>query len=182
MKIDFNRFQSGDADSEEEKKDEVVDRDRPYKASIDSLLKDMIDKKPKITQGPVELKKLYLTAYNAFMLIGFFGIFVSLIKNYVLHGSEFFPHTYKTVGTNVRIMQYAQALEVAHATFRLVRSAPLTAFLQSFGRLVVLHIIHFQPQLHGFPAVFWLFLCWSAIEVIRYPYYLAQVNGVMPTF
>ena len=182
LKFDFDRFQSGDAESEEEKTDDVVDPDRPMKASIDSLLKDMINKKPKVTQVPVELKKMYLTAYNCFMLIGFFGIFVSLLKNYFLHGSEFYSRTYSTVGTNVRIMQYAQFLEVLHAIFGLVRSSPLTAFLQAFGRLMVLHLIHFQPHLHSMPVVFWLFVCWSAVEVIRYPYYLsmAQVNGMMP--
>ncbi|XP_055339600.1 very-long-chain (3R)-3-hydroxyacyl-CoA dehydratase-like [Paramacrobiotus metropolitanus] len=180
LKIDFDRFHSGEAESEEEKERHDPDREPNMKNTVDELLKNIKDKRPNFREPGLDFKKMYLTAYNTFMLLGFFGIFVSLIRNYVQEGSDFYQRTYHTVGLNVRIMQIAQCAEIVHAALGLVKTSPLSSLLQSTGRLVALHVIVFEPYLQTLPAVYWLFVAWSAVELIRYPYYLAQLHGYVP--
>lgn len=57
-----------------------------------------------------------------------------------------------------------------------VKTGVMAPFIQVFGRNMVLFLIVVaHKELHKQAAVFGLFLVWSLIEVVRYPFYISQV-------
>lgn len=148
--------------------------------TVDHLLREVKDKRPRGPTVPLNFKKFYLTTYNTFMFLGFFGLLLTMFRAYYYEGPDSIPKTYERVGATFRLIQFLQTLEIVHAAVGVVRSSPLSCALQILGRLTVLHIVHFQPFLHDTPMVFYLFIVWSLVELIRYPFYVGQVQGFVP--
>lgn len=84
--------------------------------------------------------------------------------------------TYTAVGNPLKFIQLLQFLEVMHPLFGYTKSNTLVAFLQVSGRGFVLFcMIDGEPRMQTKPVVFYLFLVWCTIEIVRYPYYISQL-------
>ncbi|XP_072393231.1 very-long-chain (3R)-3-hydroxyacyl-CoA dehydratase isoform X1 [Diabrotica undecimpunctata] len=166
LKIDFDKWQSEDDLIDEETKD--VREDYPH--IYDQLQKDELGFRKE------DFKKVYLTFYNLFMYICFMYISTVLCIRYVKDGSDFFPHVYDTVGPVICFAQLMQCLEILHPVFGYVKGGVLMPWLQIEGRLFVLLVnLDQERRIQLMPVTFYLFLTWSAIEIIRYPYYMSQL-------
>lgn len=116
-----------------------------------------------------EFKTVYLTFYNLFMYIGFIYIACVLCIKFAKDGVDFFPKAYDTVGPAMKFFQLLQFLEVMHPLFGYVKGGMLMPFLQIAGRAFILFLmLDNEPRIQKMPVTFYLFLTWSAIEIIRY--------------
>lgn len=166
LKIDFDRWQS-----EEDLNDEKVnDIRQDYPDLYDRLQKEEIGYRKE------DFKKVYLTFYNLFMYVGFMYVVCVLIIRYVKDGFQSLPTTYQAVGPAMCFLQLLQFLEVMHPLFGYVKGGILMPFMQIAGRgFILFAMLEFEPRLQKMPVVFYLFLAWSTIEIIRYPYYMSQL-------
>lgn len=118
-----------------------------------------------------------MTLYNLFMFIGFMYISLVLCIKYAKDGPNFFPYTYEAVGSVMKFMQLLQCLEIMHPLFGYVKGGVLMPFLQIIGRLFILFLmVDQEPRIQKMPVTFYLFLVWSAIEVIRYVFHKNYVT------
>ncbi|XP_013164422.1 PREDICTED: very-long-chain (3R)-3-hydroxyacyl-CoA dehydratase-like, partial [Papilio xuthus] len=84
--------------------------------------------------------------------------------------------TYEHVGSAMKFLQLMQYLEVMHPMFGYTKGGVLVPFLQTSGRAFVLFVmIEAEPRMQTKPVVFYLFLIWGLIEVVRYPFYITQI-------
>lgn len=91
-----------------------------------------------------------------------------LCIKYAKDGTKFFPETYDTVGAVFKFLQLLQFLEVMHPLFGYVKGGVMMPFMQIFGRFFILFLmLDYEPRIQKMPVTFYLFLAWSAIEVIR---------------
>ncbi|CAH1106035.1 unnamed protein product [Psylliodes chrysocephalus] len=165
LKIDFDKWQS-----EEDAEEEVRDIREDYPGLYEQLQKEELGYRKE------DFKKIYLTFYNLFMYVGFMYISTILCIRYVRDGSNFFPNVYESIGPVICFMQLIQCLEILHPIFGYVRGGVMMPFLQIFGRLFVLIVnLDQEPRIQAMPVTFYLFLTWSAIEIIRYPFYMSQL-------
>lgn len=117
---------------------------------------------------PEEFKTIYLTFYNLFMYVGFMYIACVLCIKYAKDGTDFFPETYETLGPAMKFLQLLQFLEVMHPLFKYVKGGVLMPFLQIGGRSFILFLmLDYEPRIQKMPVTFYLFLAWSAVEIIR---------------
>lgn len=167
LKIDFDRWQSEeDLNDDEDVRDVMED----YPDLYDQLQKEEMGYRKE------DLKKVYMVLYNLFMFIGFFYICIVIGIRYLRDGVDSIAGTYEAVGGAMRLVQLTQMMEVLHAIMGYTRSNVLATTLQVCGRNVVLFgLIHAEERLQTKPVIFYLFLVWAAIEVVRYPYYITQL-------
>lgn len=91
--------------------------------------------------------------------------------------------TYAAVGNPFKFIQLLQFLEVMHPLFGYTKSSTLVSFLQVGGRGFVLFLmIDAEPRMQTKPVVFYLFLIWCTIEIVRYPYYITQLLNIEISF
>lgn len=77
--------------------------------------------------------------------------------------------TYEAVGPAMKFIQLMQFLEVLHPMFGYTKGAVLTPLMQVCGRAIVLFVmIESEPRMQTKPVVFYLFVVWSMIEVVRW--------------
>ncbi|XP_031628864.1 very-long-chain (3R)-3-hydroxyacyl-CoA dehydratase [Contarinia nasturtii] len=119
-------------------------------------------------------KTIYLIMYNLYQFIAFFYIVLVLLITASRDGlSAVSKSTYKTVGAAMRTSQALQYLEFLNALVGYTKGSPLFPFLQVTGRNFVLFaVVHAEDRLQEMPVIFMLFLVWSLVELIRYPYYI----------
>lgn len=91
--------------------------------------------------------------------------------------------TYQVVGSAMKFVQLLQFLEVMHPMFGYIKGSPFIPFLQISGRAFILFfMIEAEPRMQAKPVVSYVFVVWSFIEIVRYPYYLSQLLEVeIPT-
>lgn len=122
------------------------------------------------------LKKVYLILYNLFQFVGFMYILIVMAIRWYRDGPESMPGTYEAVGNAYKFVQLLQYLEVMHPLFGYTKGGALFPFMQISGRAFVLFaMIDYEPRMMTKPVVFYLFIVWAFIEIIRYPYYLTQL-------
>lgn len=174
LKIDFDKWKSEDMDdNDDEKRD--IHNDYP----------DMYDKLHKEEFGyrKEDLTKVYLVIYNLCQFVGFIYVLAVMGIRYSRDGPDFMKETYATVGDPLKFIQLLQFLEVMHPLFGYTKSSTLVSFLQVGGRAFVLFfMIDAEPRMQTKPVVFYLFLIWSTIEIIRYPYYITQLLNIEISF
>lgn len=112
--------------------------------------------------------------YNLYQFIAYFYVFIVLIielnRDGLVEASKF---TYKTVGAPMKCSQFLQYMECLHALVGYTKGSALFPFLQVTGRnLVLFAVINSEPRIQDKPIILCLFLVWSAVELIRYPYYI----------
>lgn len=112
--------------------------------------------------------------YNLYQFVAFFYIFLVLSIELNRDGLvEAAKLTYKTVGAPIKCSQILQYLEFLHALVGYTKGSALFPFLQVSGRnLVLFAVINSEPRIQEKPIILCLFLVWSAVELIRYPYYI----------
>lgn len=114
-------------------------------------------------------KNVYMVIYNLAQFIGFLYILSVMAILYYRDGVEFIPKTYETVGNAMKFVQLLQYLEVLHPIFGYTKGGPLVPFMQVTGRNFVLFVmIEAEERMQTKPAVFYVFIIWSLIEVFRY--------------
>ncbi|XP_047532428.1 very-long-chain (3R)-3-hydroxyacyl-CoA dehydratase [Vanessa atalanta] len=167
LKINFDLWKSDDGhDSEEETRDVMLD----YPGMYDKLQKEEMGYRKE------DVKKVYLVIYNLCQLIGFVYILCVMAIRYIKLDYDSVADTYQHVGSAMKFLQLMMFLEVMHPLFGYTKGGVLVPFLQVSGRAFVLFaMIDAEPRMQTKPVVFYLFLMWSIIEVIRYPYYIMQL-------
>lgn len=115
--------------------------------------------------------------YNLYQFIAYFYIVLVLSIIWSRDGlNEVSKTTYKTIGAMMRCSQALQYLEFLNALVGFTKGSPLFPFLQVTGRNVVLFaVIHSESRMQEMPVIFVLFLIWSTVELIRYPYYIISL-------
>lgn len=112
--------------------------------------------------------------YNLYQFIAYFYIFlvisIELNRDGLVEASK---ETFKTVGPAMKCSQILQYLECLHALVGYTKGSALFPFLQVSGRnLVLFGVINSEPRIQHKPIILCLFLVWSSVELIRYPYYI----------
>ncbi|XP_073821165.1 3-hydroxyacyl-CoA dehydratase 2 [Musca autumnalis] len=167
LKIDFDRWQTEDDDLGEEKPRNVQE---DYAQEYERLQKEEI--------GYIKesSKKVYLVIYNLAQFVGFLYVLSVLAVRYYRDGPSMIPTSYALVGNAMKFIQLLQYLEVLHPIFGYTKGSPWIPFMQVTGRNFVLFVmIEFEERMQSKPAVFYVFVIWSLIEVFRYPYYISQI-------
>nr|CAH7764391.1 unnamed protein product [Callosobruchus chinensis] len=158
LKIDFDRWQSEEDFIEEE----VGDVRDDYPNLYEKLMKEEYGYRKE------DFKKVYLTLYNLFMYVGFMYITSVLCIRYAREGTDFFPTVYDSVGHVMKYLQILQILEIFHPMVGYVRGGAFVPFLQIVGRFFILFLmLDKEERIQKMPVTFYLFLAWSAIEIIR---------------
>ncbi|XP_076675493.1 3-hydroxyacyl-CoA dehydratase 2 [Andrena cerasifolii] len=170
LKIDFDKWTSEDLeDNEDEKRDICSD----YPGMYDKLHKEEFGYKKE------DFKKVYLIIYNLCQFVGFIYILIVMGIMYSRDGPASMKETYIAVGNPMKFIQLLQFLEVMHSLFGYTRSSTLVSLLQVGGRAFILFgMIEAEPRMQTKPVIFYLFLVWSIVEIVRYPYYLTQLLKV----
>ncbi|XP_046428692.1 very-long-chain (3R)-3-hydroxyacyl-CoA dehydratase isoform X1 [Neodiprion fabricii] len=175
LKIDFDKWKSQDADGDE---DEGTGIDGEGKRDITKDYPNMYDKLYKEECGyrQEDLKKVYLVFYNLCQFVGFAYILMIMAVRYSRDGPDSMPTTYESVGTAMKFVQLLQFLEVMHPLFGYTKGGFMTPLLQVGARAIILFcMIESEPRMQTKPVVFYLFVVWSSVEIVRYPYYLTQL-------
>ncbi|KAK4883221.1 hypothetical protein RN001_006540 [Aquatica leii] len=175
LKIDFDRWQSeDDANSEEERVRDVRD---DYADLYEKL------KKEEFGYTKEDLKKVYLIIYNLLMFVGFTYVVSVLGVRYLRDGADFYPEVYDVLGSTIRYLHILQFSEVILLLIGWKPGAFLPSILQIGGRLLIIYLlIEPEPRLQIDSCIFFLYLVWSAVEIIRYPYYIMQVCKIKVSF
>ncbi|GIQ88546.1 protein-tyrosine phosphatase-like, PTPLA [Kipferlia bialata] len=127
------------------------------------------------------LTKSYLLTYNAAQF-GIWSYAVFLTLKCIAQGN--IDKVYAEAGLYVLIGQTLMIMDVVHAALKMIRSNPVTAFLQIVSRVYVCWAVMYPmtEDMGGFlrsPVVSSLYLAWGVTEMIRYSYYnLNMVNKV----
>lgn len=96
---------------------------------------------------------------------------------------DFMKETYAAVGNILKFIQLLQFLEVMHPLFGYTKTSTLVSFLQVGGRaFILLCMIDAEHRMQVKPVVFYLFIVWSTIEVVRYPYYIMRLLNIEIAF
>lgn len=174
LKIDFDRWISEEAsDNEEENRDVMQD----YPNIYDELSKQEFGYRREAA------KKVYLVIYNIAMFVGYLYIMAVMGVRYYRDDVQSMAGTWEAVGSAFKFCQLLQYLEVMHPMFGYTKGSPLVPFLQCSGRAFVLFaMIEMEPRMQPKPVVFYLFLVWASIELVRYPYYITQLISIELSF
>ncbi|XP_075149113.1 3-hydroxyacyl-CoA dehydratase 2 [Haematobia irritans] len=174
LKIDFDRWQTED-DLEDEKPRNVQE---DYSREYDRLQKEEI--------GYIKesSKKVYLVLYNLAQFVGFLYVISVLSVLYYRDGVDMIPKAYTLVGNVMKFLHLLAYLEVLHPIFGYTKGSPVVPFMQVTGRnFVLFFMIEFEERMQTKPAVFYVFVIWSLVEIFRYPYYISQIlkmeNGIL---
>ncbi|KAF4519447.1 hypothetical protein B566_EDAN008674 [Ephemera danica] len=173
LKIDFDRWKTEEDLDEDEARD--VRDDFP----------DIYQKLQKEELGyrKENMKKVYLAIYNLLQFIGFSYIMIVMAIRYYKDGPESMEGTFAAVGPAFKFCQLMQFLEVMHPLFGYTKGGVMAPFFQVSGRAFILFLmLDSEERMQTKPVVFYLFLVWTMVELVRYPYYLTQLYDVENSF
>ncbi|XP_073248811.1 very-long-chain (3R)-3-hydroxyacyl-CoA dehydratase-like [Porites lutea] len=177
LKIDFDRWQSEDAsdtDHEELQNQAEVERFMEASDARELELEDAIDETKEEVLRFVRV--FYLIIYNLMQAGLFLYIVLVLLSRLFFHGTDAFADAYDAVSDVLASCQLAAILEVVNPMLGIVKTGVMAPFMQVFGRNMVLFLVVVaHKELHEQAVVYGLFLVWSLIEVVRYPFYASQV-------
>ncbi|CAB4011943.1 very-long-chain (3R)-3-hydroxyacyl-dehydratase-like, partial [Paramuricea clavata] len=180
LKIDFDRWR-GEDDSEDERQQEEITR-----ISVEHRNKQMESQlQDHVREAEEEVKELvikgYLSIYNSIQGIAFFYITFAVLIKLLLNGADAVPRIYDDVSDLLATCQIAAFIEPINAAFKLVHTGVFAPLAQCIGRFIALFlVITPHEELQKSVLVVVLFLAWSLIENVRYPFYLLQTVGYCP--
>ncbi|GFO40980.1 very-long-chain (3r)-3-hydroxyacyl-coa dehydratase [Plakobranchus ocellatus] len=178
LKIDFDKFPLDDSDKEHDSDMENGQNSQ----------REMLDKiTAEITSNPskdaLSATKAYLFFYNLFQFVGYTFIFGKLLYIYILYGQDGMEGAFEAVGSQMVLCQAVAVMEAVHPLFGLVKSNVTNSLLQVLGRNLILFVLVLQEPRLQLSSVCWLlFIIWSSVEVIRYPFYLLQLMNIQVKF
>ncbi|CAG0922644.1 unnamed protein product [Notodromas monacha] len=169
LKTDFDKWQSED-DEEIERRDVFED----YPDLYNKLLEEETGKK--LVRNS---RKLYLFMYNLWLLVTFGFILATLGINYAQNKNEALKTSWEAIGWHMKMNTVFQFAEALHAALQWTRGSPWISFIQTFGRFFFLFVlIDAEERMQKFPAVFYLVVVYSLVELFRYSYYMFHVYGI----
>ncbi|XP_017774423.1 PREDICTED: very-long-chain (3R)-3-hydroxyacyl-CoA dehydratase [Nicrophorus vespilloides] len=170
LKIDFQRWQNEECLNDDDEDEKVRDIREDYPQLYKNLQKE------ERGFSKEDGRKVYLAFYNFGMFIGFIYVFCVMATRFLRDGADSYASTYEAVGPAMIVLQMMQFLEIMHPLFGYTKGSVMTASMQVMGRALVLFaLIDSEPRMQTKPVIFYLFLVWTSIELIRYPYYITQV-------
>ena len=181
LQTDWNRttFEDSDPENDPDKKEatERSDQDEQLKELMREMYKD---KEEEITTMKEELgestAKTYLICFNSFLWCLFSYIFIVTVRMIFVYKSEAGEHLYPTVISTLMVAEGIQFLEVIHVILGWSKGDFVSTLFQNLGRWIILFIVVIPHEsAHALPSFVMVCFTWSAIEVIRYPYYILQV-------
>lgn len=180
LKVNFDRWQSEDASDSEKEEQEQQAKLENFMAKTKAMELDVENEIEKTKKEIFRfIKKFYLVLYNLLQAGLFLYITSALLSRLVFYGTGAFPEAYETVSDVLASCQLAAFLEVIHPIAGIVKTGAMAPFMQVFGRNLVLFLVLVpNEELHQQSVVYGLFLVWSLIEVIRYPFYACQTVGI----
>ncbi|CAH1798052.1 unnamed protein product [Owenia fusiformis] len=165
LKIDFDNLYDSESSSDDSENPEQ-DFEKEMMAKLG---KDITDTK---TSAVADVKLGYLFIYNMFQFIGFSLIFVKLQYKYWKDGEDSKGEAFENVGPTFMMCQIVACLEIVHVLTGVVKGALLPTIAQVFGRFLILVLIASEDRISDRYVVWYLFLTWSGIELVRYPFYM----------
>ncbi|XP_028162910.1 very-long-chain (3R)-3-hydroxyacyl-CoA dehydratase-like [Ostrinia furnacalis] len=167
LKINFDLWKSEDPqDSDEERRDIMKD----YPGMYDRLQKEEMGYRRE------ETIKVYLIFYNLFQVVGYAYILSVIATRYAKLGYASVPTTYEHVGNTMKFLQLILFLDIMHPLFGYTKGGAFMPFFQIIGRIITVFFnLEIEPRLQTKPAVFYLFITWSLIEMMRCLYYITQL-------
>ncbi|XP_049301891.1 very-long-chain (3R)-3-hydroxyacyl-CoA dehydratase isoform X1 [Bactrocera dorsalis] len=167
LRIDFDRWRIEDEMIEDEKPRNIME---DYSKELGKVQKE------ELGYFKENAKKVYLIFYNLSQFIGYLYILIVMGVLYYRDGIMSMPKIYESVGHAMKFCQLLQYLEVLHPIFGYTKGGVLMPFFQVMGRNFILFaMIELEERMQTKPVIFYIFLIWSCIEIIRYPYYLTQI-------
>ncbi|XP_013115360.2 very-long-chain (3R)-3-hydroxyacyl-CoA dehydratase [Stomoxys calcitrans] len=167
LKIDFDRWQT---------EDDLEDEERPRNVQEDYSREYHRLQKEEMGYIKESSKNVYMVIYNLAQFVGFLYVLSVLSVLYYRDGATMIPQTYALVGNAMKFLQLLQYLEVLHPIFGYTKGSPVVPFMQVSGRnFVLFFMIEFEERMQTKPVIFYVFVIWSLVEVIRYPYYISQI-------
>jgi len=178
LKVDFDRIKN-ESDSEEEKEDTPNNKgDFSYEDLLKTKYPDAYKELQKEELGFLNegWRKAYLGCYNLFMFCGFVYVLTVMSFRYYNEQEEFIPKCYETVGNVFKFLHLLMFLEVLNPLFGYTKGSIFEALIQVCGRNIwLLALIDSEPRMQTKPVVFYLFMTYASVEIIRYPYYLLRI-------
>ncbi|GAB0489432.1 hypothetical protein MMPV_000651 [Pyropia vietnamensis] len=118
------------------------------------------------------LARAYLIAYNAVQLC----LWAYAATALATHLPTGLVAAYNSAAPVVRVAQVAAVAEIGHAATGLAGGGVGVAAIQVLGRgLVLFGVLGALPAGGGTPEGVGLLAVWAAVEVVRYPFYLASL-------
>jgi len=179
LKIDFDKFPVDDSEEEQDISNRNI-HPNPDQASAE-LLRKLSKDVPRTGSeiGGMSLTQSYLFLYNLFQFVGYTYIFSVLSYRYFKDGEAALEEAVEIAGSQMIACQIVAVLEAIHPMIGLVKSSFVASLAQVYGRNFVLFCLVLQePRIQSSHICFFLFVVWSSVEVIRYPFYLLQLVGM----
>lgn len=175
LKVDFDRWNPIERESDGE--DDGPSAEELLKQRYPDVFKQLEkEEKGYITESR---KKVYLFCYNLFMFCAFLYVFAVLALNYAKNGEEALKEAWLVLGNPVKMIHLLMFLEVLHPVFGYTPGGFVEPLIQVGGRnFVLLALIEGEERMQDKPVVFYLFLVYSLVELVRYPYYMMRVYGM----
>ncbi|XP_068203488.1 very-long-chain (3R)-3-hydroxyacyl-CoA dehydratase [Palaemon carinicauda] len=125
------------------------------------------------------VKNIYLFLYNLWQFVGFIYIVSVLTMRYMKDGPDSMEGTYGAVGWMVKMCFTTQFLEILHPMVGYTKGSVFEPIVQVCGRGIIFFcLIEGEERMQPKPVIFYLFLIWSLIEIVRYPYYMLRVYDI----
>ncbi|XP_054159235.1 very-long-chain (3R)-3-hydroxyacyl-CoA dehydratase 3-like [Oppia nitens] len=186
IKVDFDRIQpEEESDAEDDgslmghELDELIPNQQNSYRNFGQ--KDFGRRKKSMNKGfkVEDFKKSYLFLYNLLQFVGFLYVFLIIAIRFCKDGIHSFEYTYQLVGKAIKFLHLMQILEVIHPLMGYTVGSPVMPFIQLSGRALIIFImIGSEPKIQTNPWVSYLFISYSAIEILRYLYYMLHVFKV----
>lgn len=140
---------------------------------------ESIVQKEELGYRRVDRRTVYLILYNLYQFVAFLYVWTVLLVEWNRDGfGDAATHAWKTVGMPIKVSQLIQYFEVLHALVGYTKGSALFPLMQVTGRNFILFgYIDGEERIQSKPIVMCLFIVWSSVEIIRYPYYIVTLNN-----
>ncbi|XP_038078658.1 very-long-chain (3R)-3-hydroxyacyl-CoA dehydratase-like [Patiria miniata] len=165
LRLDFDKWTMDDSEEDEQQTQVLEQREQ-----LKRIEKDIMEAQEK---AYADLKRGYLFIYNLVQFIGYSYIVILLFSWFILYGKSEMLLAFEKSFYPLGVCQLLALLEIVHPLTGLVKTGVAAPFMQVIGRdLLLFMVIMPNEDIHGEPIVCYLFLIWSTIEVVRYPFYI----------
>ncbi|XP_066923689.1 very-long-chain (3R)-3-hydroxyacyl-CoA dehydratase-like isoform X2 [Clytia hemisphaerica] len=171
LRIDFDRWKIDDSEDEKQTAEDEDVEQQLKKISFETRIKSEVEK----AQEDIKIwtKLAWLTVYNCVQFACFAVIFSKLMICLWKHKYDAPLYFYNEVIDLFLTCQLAAFIEIINPLVGIVKTGLQAPFMQVFGRNFILFVLLMpEKRFHQDSVVFVLFIVWSFIEIIRYPFYL----------